>query len=51
MKELIRALYLDGLRRAGLPLCATAEQLARYPGIKPLPECDAERAKAAAPRT
>jgi TolB-like protein len=43
-----RELYLEGLRKAGLPVCATAEQLAKFPGTKPLPECDAERAKAAA---
>jgi hypothetical protein len=46
-----RALYLEGLRKAGLPVCATAEQLAKYPDIKPLPECEAERAKAAAARS
>jgi hypothetical protein len=25
-----RELYLEGLRKAGLPVCATAEQLAKY---------------------
>lgn len=43
-----RELYLEGLRKAGLPVCATAAQLARYPGVKLLPGCDAERTKAAA---
>jgi TolB-like protein/class 3 adenylate cyclase len=40
-----RALYLEGWRKAGLPVCATAEQLAKYPSIKRLPECEAERAR------
>jgi hypothetical protein len=46
-----RALFLEGWRKAGLPVCATAEQLAKYPGIKPLLECEAERAKASAARS
>jgi TolB-like protein/Flp pilus assembly protein TadD len=46
-----RELYLEGLRKAGLPVCATAEQLAKYPSIKRLPECEAERARAAAARS
>jgi hypothetical protein len=40
-----RALYLEGRRKAGLPVCATTEQLAKYPHIKRLPECEAERAR------
>jgi len=40
-----RALYLEGWRKAGLPVCATAEQLAKYPSIKRMPECEAERAR------
>ncbi len=46
-----RALFLEGWRKAGLPVCATAEQLAKYPGIKPLLECEAERAKVSASRS
>jgi hypothetical protein len=46
-----RELYLEGLRKAGLPVCATAEQLAKYPSIKRLPECEAERARAEAARS
>jgi TolB-like protein/class 3 adenylate cyclase/Flp pilus assembly protein TadD len=42
-----RALFLDGWRKAGLQLCATAEQLAEDQGIERLPECEAERARAA----
>ncbi|MFO1039154.1 MAG: adenylate/guanylate cyclase domain-containing protein [Geminicoccaceae bacterium] len=46
-----KALWLDSLQKAGLPLCATAQQLGTR-GIARLPECDAERAKAtAAPAT
>jgi TolB-like protein/class 3 adenylate cyclase len=40
-----RALFLDGWRKAGLQVCATAEQLAKYPSIKRLPECEAERVR------
>jgi class 3 adenylate cyclase/TolB-like protein len=34
-----RSLFLDSVARAGLPLCATPEQLAQNPDIKRLPEC------------
>jgi hypothetical protein len=44
-----RTLWVDSLAKAGLPLCATAEQVMRLK-IKPLPECVAERAKLAASR-
>jgi len=40
-----RALFLDGLTKAGLPHCATAQQIAANPGIKHLAECDAARSK------
>jgi hypothetical protein len=46
-----RALYLEGWRKAGLPVCATAKQLVRYPSIKRLPECETERARAAAAKS
>jgi TolB-like protein/class 3 adenylate cyclase len=38
-------LFLDGHRKAGLPLCATEAQLAKYPDMKRLEQCDAERAR------
>jgi TolB-like protein/class 3 adenylate cyclase len=38
-------LFLDGNRKAGLPICATEAQLAKYPDMKRLPACEAERAK------
>jgi TolB-like protein/DNA-binding SARP family transcriptional activator len=38
-----RDLFLDGLAKAGLPICATAQQVTADPGIKRLRECDAER--------
>jgi TolB-like protein len=46
-----RALFLDGWRKAGLQVCATAEQLAEDLGIERLPECEAERARAAAAKS
>ena len=45
-----RALWLGSLAKAGLPKCATPEQIAALK-IKRLPECDAERARAAVPKT
>lgn len=36
---------LDGHRKAGLPICATEKQLAKYPDMKRLPECEAKRAR------
>ena len=39
-----RALWLDSLAKAGLPICATPEQIERLK-IKTLPECQTERAK------
>jgi hypothetical protein len=44
-----RALWLDSLAKAGLPKCATPEQIAALK-IKRLPECEAERARAAVPK-
>ena len=41
-----RSLWLDSLEKANLPECATPEQLAGLK-IKPLPECEAERARLA----
>jgi tetratricopeptide (TPR) repeat protein len=36
--------FLDGHRKAGLPLCAMEAQLAKYPDMKRLEQCEAERA-------
>ena len=44
-----RTLWLESLAKAGLPKCATAEQVARLK-LKPVPECEAERRRAEASR-
>ena len=46
-----RALVIESLVKAGLPRCATPEQLARMPDMRRMPECEAERAKAAPQKT
>jgi adenylate cyclase len=38
------ALYLDGVRKAGLNECATQAELQKYPKMTHLPLCDARRA-------
>jgi hypothetical protein len=38
-------LFLDGHRKAGLPVCATEAQLANYPDMKRLEQCKQQRAK------
>jgi hypothetical protein len=38
------ALYLDGVRKAGLNECATQAELQKYPKITHLAVCDARRA-------
>jgi hypothetical protein len=43
--------FVDGFRVAGLPVCMTAEQIARFPTLKSLPECEAERAKGIAAKS
>jgi hypothetical protein len=40
-----RSLFLDSVAKAGLPICATPEQLAQNPGIHRLPECTKVQAK------
>jgi hypothetical protein len=40
-----KRLFLDSIEKAGLPLCATEAQLAKYRDMKRLPPCEAERAK------
>ena len=44
------ALFFEGARKAGLPLCAKPEEAAKFDPRNRLPECEAERAKAAAPK-
>jgi TolB-like protein/class 3 adenylate cyclase/tetratricopeptide (TPR) repeat protein len=43
-------LFFEGARKAGLPLCAKAEEAAKFDPRNRLPECEAERAKAVAPK-
>ncbi len=45
------ALFLDGARKASLPICATAEVAAGFEPGNHLPECEAERAKVAASKS
>ena len=40
--------FVDSFVVAGLPVCMTAEEIKSFPALKPLPECQAERAKAVA---
>ena len=42
-----RAQVLESIAKAGLPLCATPDQIAAKPGMRQMPECEAERSKAA----
>jgi TolB-like protein len=42
---------LAAARKIGLRICATKEELAAYPQPRQLPECEAERAKAAVSKT
>ena len=44
-------LFFDGARKAGLPLCAPAGEAAKFDPRNRLPECEAERAKVAGPKT
>jgi hypothetical protein len=46
-----RALVIDSLVKAGLPRCATPEQLARTPDMRRMPDCETERAKAGPQKT
>ena len=43
--------FVDGFRIAGLPVCLTKEEIAQFAAPKPRPECEAERAKAVAPKS
>ena len=40
--------FVDSFVVAGLPVCMTAEEIAQFPAPKPIPKCQAERAKAMA---
>jgi hypothetical protein len=44
-REVDLELFLDSNEKAGLPLCASEAQLAKYPDMKRLPQCEAERAR------
>ena len=46
-----RALVLESIAKAGLPRCATPEQLAANSGMRRMPECEANRGKAEASKT
>ena len=50
-REQEQAKVLAGIRKAGIRLCASTDELAGIASPRRLPECDAERAKMAAPRT
>jgi TolB-like protein/class 3 adenylate cyclase/tetratricopeptide (TPR) repeat protein len=43
--------FIESFRVAGLPVCMTADEIAEIPAAKPLPECQAERAKALAEKS
>jgi len=40
--------FVDAFRVTDLPVCMTVEEIAQFKDPRPLPECDAERAKAVA---
>jgi hypothetical protein len=44
-RDVEQNLFLDSNEKAGLPLCATEAQLAKYPDMKHLEQCEAQRAK------
>jgi TolB-like protein/tetratricopeptide (TPR) repeat protein len=44
------ALFFEGARKAGLPLCAKSEEAVKFDHRNRLPECEVERAKATAPK-
>jgi hypothetical protein len=43
-REIDMKLFLDSHQKAGLALCATVEQLAKYPDMKRLEQCEVQRA-------
>jgi TolB-like protein/class 3 adenylate cyclase/tetratricopeptide (TPR) repeat protein len=44
-RDVEQDLFLYSHEKAGLPICATEAQLAKYPDMKRLEQCEAERAK------
>jgi adenylate cyclase len=42
-RETELTLFLDSIRKARLPICATEKQLAKYPDMKRLEQCEAQR--------
>jgi hypothetical protein len=44
-------LFFDGARKAGLPICTKPEEVEKLDPRNRLPECEAERAKAAATKS
>ena len=44
-REVDLKLFLDSNEKAGLPICATEAQLAKYPDMMRLPQCEAQRVK------
>jgi TolB-like protein/Tfp pilus assembly protein PilF len=44
-RDIEQNLILDSNQKAGLPLCAGEAQLAKYPDMKRLPQCEARRVK------
>ena len=44
-RDIERKLLLDGVRKAGLPVCATEAYLQPHKDVKPLPECGKARVK------
>ena len=47
----VRKFWVESIAKAGLPICATPEQLLANPSMRSLSECDAERARVAVPKT
>ena len=47
----MRISFVEGFKVAELPICMTNEELVSFPTPKRLPKCDAERVKAALPRS
>ena len=45
------ALFFEGARKAGLPLCAKLGEAAKFDPRNRLPECEAEHAKVAATKS
>jgi adenylate cyclase len=44
LDQAVIAHFIGSIEKAGLPLCATEPQLTKYPDMKRLEQCDAQRA-------